>query len=392
MRIAVPIHSFEPGGVERVALRLAERWQAAGHDVTVVLGRDDARRSKAPQLKYRVIPTRFTTAWYETIWMMVCLYRYLRREPADVIFCSGNTYTIVCVVMRLLLRQRCPPIIAKISNDLARRDFPAPVRFCYHLWLRLQGRLIDHMVGLAEPMRAEIIQIMAVAPSRVDIIDDPALSQAELVRLSAIERPRMLRSGVHILSIGRLAAQKNYSLLIAAFAKHCPSDARLTIAGDGSERVKLERLAQKLGVANRVALPGHIDSVSQFLANADIFALSSDYEGVPAVIIEALAAGVPIVATDCCASMASLLGSGRFGVITPTGDADQFGRALNNILEQPYSAPDARNSVHRFTLECASKTYLDAMQQLVDARSAGAETPAKDAAAQVTGNFLRHDV
>ncbi|POA63009.1 glycosyltransferase, partial [Pseudomonas sp. DP16D-R1] len=79
---------------------------------------------------------------------------------------------------------------------------------------------------------------------------------------------------------------------------------------EGPERRALEAQAARLGIAGSVYMPGHVDPLDAWLAEADAFVLSSDYEGVPAVVIEALAAGLPIIATDCCCSMADLLGHG----------------------------------------------------------------------------------
>ena len=150
MRILVPIHSFEPGGVERVALRLARAWHDAGHEVFVLLGRDEgAARGQAPELTYVRHREPISTAWWETLWMIVCLIRFLRRERVDVLFCPGNTYTVVCVAAKLLLPRRCPPVLAKISNDLDSRYLPAIARPFYRVWLHIQGRILDAFVGLA---------------------------------------------------------------------------------------------------------------------------------------------------------------------------------------------------------------------------------------------------
>ncbi len=129
MRIAVPIHSFEPGGVERVALNLCAAWQQAGEEVTVVLGREDgAMRDTAPPLDYAVLPEPVPTAAFETLWMVRVMRRYLARARADVVFASGNTYGIIGVAMKLLLGRHCPPVAIKLSNDLYRRDMMAPYR------------------------------------------------------------------------------------------------------------------------------------------------------------------------------------------------------------------------------------------------------------------------
>src|SRR3954468_9729256 len=129
MRIAIPIHSFEPGGVERVALRLAGHWRDAGHDPIIVLGRSrGACADTAPALAYRVIKEPFPTDRWETIWMIWSFFQFLRKEPVDAVFCPGNTYTVVCVAMKIFFGDRCPPILVKISNDLERGDLPKFIR------------------------------------------------------------------------------------------------------------------------------------------------------------------------------------------------------------------------------------------------------------------------
>lgn len=374
MRIVLPIHSFEPGGVERVALRLAATWQASGEEVTVVLGRDEgpARIAEAERLRYRTYRSFTRTARFETIWMIVCLYRYLRREPADVVFCPGNTYTIVCAATRLLLGRKCPRVVAKVSNDLRRMDLPAPARLAYRAWVRAHPRFIDGFVALAEPMASEIIDEARVDPAKVWVVPDPALTAVEFARLIAVERRPCPSHGAVVLGVGRLVAQKNFALLLQAFAADAGPSDRLVIAGEGPERSRLKRLASRLGISGRTTFAGHCDDIASLLEGADIFALSSDYEGVPAVLIEALAAGLPIVATDCSASIGCLTGFGRDGITVPPGDTDGFGRALRAIRHLPIPSSEGRQRAARFTLELAANGYLAAFDA---APETGAATP-----------------
>lgn len=363
--IVIPIHSFEPGGVERTALALAKAWKDAGAQIEVVLGRTSgAARNDAPVLHYVQRQEPFPTAWCETIWMIYCLWRQLRDRPADLIFCAGNTYAIVAVAMKVLLGKQCPPIIAKISNDLTRRDMILPLRLAHHLWLKIQGWLIDSFIGMAEPSRQEIAAAMGVAPSRVTIIEDPALCPDQLARLLAIRRSREPKWGSKIVAIGRLVPQKNFSLLIRAFANYCWSADRLTIVGDGPERDELNGLARQLGVSNRVEFAGHVSDVTAWLAASDIFVLSSDFEGVPAAVIEALASAMPIVSTDCSVNMSTLLGSGRFGLLVPPRDEAALGAALN--LARTFDVPtnEVRSFASRFTVENAAGRYLDLMKRM----------------------------
>jgi glycosyltransferase involved in cell wall biosynthesis len=360
LAVMVPLHSFAPGGVERVALRLCGAWMAdPGLDVQLVMGRETgAMRAEAPVgLPRHVTPEPFATAAWESLWMMLVLPGHIRRLRPDVIFAAGNSYAVIAVVMKLVLGRRCPPVVLKISNDLERRDMPAPVRWFYHRWLHIQGRLIDHVTGLAEPMRAEIAAYMAMPADRIHIVDDPALGVADLAALGTIAAARPVASGEgrHYVGIGRLARQKNWPLLLAAFARVAGRHDRLTILGEGEERGRIERRAAGLGIADRLALPGH-GAASPVLAAGDVFVLPSDFEGVPAVVIEALAAGLPVVATDCSVSMASLVGG--FGSVVPVGDAAAFGAAM---ARQPPLTPAARTAaaaaMARFTVERAAGAY-----------------------------------
>lgn len=365
MRICIPIHSFEPGGVERVGLRLAERWQAAGHEVAVVLGRDRGpARAQAPVLRYVTRPEPFSTAAWETPWLIWCLWRYLRRNRADVIFCAGNTYTVVCVAMKLLLGRRCPPVLVKISNDLVRPDFPAPVRPLYRLWLRVQGKLLERFVALADPMLPQLIEELGVAAERTVAIPDPALRDDEI---AALPTPRPSdATGRSFLAVARLNRQKNIPLLLEAFARIAGPGDRLTIAGEGPERPRIERRIAQLGLGARVALAGHVADVRPLLDTAHALVLSSYYEGVPAAVVEALAAGRPIATTDCCASMRWLLSDGAFGALAPVDDAAALAAAMERAAAMTAPQAEMHSFSSLFTLGKAAPPYLAEMQALVD--------------------------
>ncbi len=370
MRIAIPIHSFEPGGVERVALRLAGAWQDAGDEVEIVLGRDEgACRPPGSSLTYHTLAQPLPTARWETLWMIWSLWRFLCRNRVDVIFCPGNTYTVVCVAMRLLLARSCPPCLVKISNDLERPDFPRSVRVLYCFWLRLQGLFLDQFVAIGEPMRPQLGEKLKVTHNRTSVIPDPALDEAQITIPSrSPSSPKSTAS--RFLSVGRLVAQKNIGLALEAFAAHGWPNDTLTIAGDGPEYEPLKKLTARLNLDGRVRFVGHTDAVDDLLHEADVFVLSSDYEGVPAVILEALAAGLPIAATDCCASMRWLLQDEAFGVLAPRRDADALGLAMNlaRHLDPPRTAMAGFAS--QFTLRAASAEYRVLMES-VAARHCG---------------------
>jgi glycosyltransferase involved in cell wall biosynthesis len=388
MHVLVPIHAFEPGGVERVALRLAERWRAEGHEVTILLGRDRGPcRDQRPDLAYRRFAEPFPTAAWETLWMMVCLVRYLLRERVDVIFCPGLTYTAPCVAAKLLLGRRCPPVLVKVSNDLARPDIGRLLQRPYRAWLWVQGRLLDRFVAIGPPMRAPVARAFRIEPARVVVLPDPAICQAEIEELS---RPRDQEAdsrpgrGRRFLAVGRLAPQKNFALLLEAFARLASPDDQLVIAGEGPCRGALERQVSRLGVAAQVMMPGHVTDVAQLYRTSDALVLSSDYEGVPGVVIEALAAGLPIAATLCCDSMSWLLGEGRYGALAPCGDAAALAGAMEWACGREMPRAELMAFVSIFTLERAAGDYLVLLGQLCASsarvREEGAMVPVRERA------------
>lgn len=369
LRIAIPIHSFDPGGVERVALNLASEWHDDGHDVTVVLGRSGSGQlASAPPLDYWRIPTRMRTEACRTAWMIHCLYSFLVARRVDVLFCPGNTYAVVGVAMRMLLGRHCPPVALKISNALARDDMSAPMRRGYGAWLRVQGKAFDRLVALSAPMGAEVRALTGAAADRVAVIANPILTGERFARLSR-RSPSVSAWGTHYLAAGRLVPQKNFALALRAFARARRPGDILTIAGEGPERRHLERLAAELGIGGQLRLPGHQGSLDGLLAQADALVLSSDYEGLPGVVVEALAAGLPIVATDCSVSMPALLDHGRQGLLVRVGDEAGLAAALHDVRRFAYDPVRSRAIARRHLVDGAAAEYLAMMRDMRARRS-----------------------
>lgn len=368
MRVLTFLHSFEPGGVERIALRMVRQWRAQGMDAPLFLGRldGDMRGDVGAGLEMICPPGGGpNVARMETLWMIWTLPAVVRRLRPDVLFCAGNTYAVVAVALKILLGRDCPPILLKISNDLDRRDQPGWFRMVYRLWLRIQGRLIDHFVGMEAPMAEEIRDCLGVSADRITIIPDPALSQPLIERLRARPSvPRVEGGGRRFVCIARLTRQKNIALMLRAFARGAQEGDTLSVIGDGPERPALERLARDLGLEPRVRFAGYQPDPVLQLPLFDVLLLSSDYEGVPAVILEALAAGLPIVATDCSRSMPTLLGHGALGRLVPVGDEQALAKAIASVGVSSQDKSLSLIQAERFTIERACDAYRRAMAGL----------------------------
>jgi glycosyltransferase involved in cell wall biosynthesis len=396
MRILTFLHSFEPGGVERVALRLVRQWREVGVDTPLFVGRDDgAMRAGLGEELERHVPRQpaFSVARFETLWMILTLPATIRRLRPDLLFCAGNSYTVVAVAMKLRLGRACPSIVAKISNDLERRDMGWPMRMAYRFWLRLQGRFIDHFVAMAPGLEREVAAYIRPGDAAITVIPNPALSLAQIDRLRSVERPvRRAADGRLFVGIGRLVRQKNFALMIEAFAQAGGPHDRLLILGEGPDRAALGALADRLGVASRVTLAGYVPDPASCLGHADIFLLSSDYEGVPAVLLEALAVGLPVIATESSRAIRPLLDDGALGRIVPAGDRHAFAAAMADAahLTQDAQASLAQASLaqaSRFALETASLAYLRTFAAVVAQPMGGDITPVSMAETGLTPHF-----
>ena len=387
MRILTFLHSFEPGGVERVALRLVRRWRALGVEAPLFLGRDEGalHDELAHDLAF-TLPRK--TGWWsrplETLWMIGRLPAEIRRTRPDILFCSGNTYTVVCVVTKFMMGDECPPILAKISNDLDRPDLPQVVRAFHRLWARIQARHIDAWVVMHPAMRREVEQ--TIGPVQLSVIPDPALTEAQLATLRQW-RPRTdVRPGRRFVAVGRLVSQKNYPLMLQAFAHGAAPTDTLTIYGEGPDRRALEQLSATLGISDRLALPGHVHHAAECLLDRDVLLLSSRYEGVPAALVEGLACGMPIIATDCGAGVRGLMGDYDRVTFVDNDDADAFTNAIRAASAAPTSEAHPSPIPESFTIEAGASDYLAAFATTIRVHSCEVIVHDEPAFAMLSGN------
>jgi glycosyltransferase involved in cell wall biosynthesis len=236
---------------------------------------------------------------------------------------------------------------------LYRRAFP-------HLLRRLYATA-DALVAVSDWVADDLARLARVRRSRVQVIPNPVVHDGLLAqRREGAGHPWLqTRSAPVILSVGRLNGEKNYGDLLRAFARlrreRC---ARLIVLGEGTERAGLERLAADLGVAEDVSFPGFVSNPYGYMARANLLALSSSYEALPTVVIEALACGCPVVATDCPGGMREILDGGRWGQLVPMGDHEAMKDAMLRTLDGPPSPERLKRRAREFHLDRIVDRYL----------------------------------
>ena len=166
-----------------------------------------------------------------------------------------------------------------------------------------------------------------------------------------------------VLAVGRLVKQKNFRLLIEAFADVVSVEsAKLIILGEGGERKRLQRKIQRLKLFKHVQLLGHCENPYSYMSRCDVFVLSSDFEGLPNVLIEALQCGCNIVSTDCPHGPKEILGNGRWGTLVPCGDRE----ALTAAILRSLTLKQSRTRLIERAMEFTPKRVLPHYERLID--------------------------
>lgn len=363
--IAIVMHDFSTGGSERIAIRLANQWAKAGRRVTILCGvaHGPARPLVDPGVSVIGVWPEIRRGPVSRIVLGRALAGCLDMLQPDLVFAPGNFHIPVIGVLGRLLGKARPAIVCKLSNPLRRRERWAPLQALFGAVTRRLLAPVDGIVAMSASLTAEACDVLG----RPDV---------KLIREPNIEagfRPPHdtgRRGERTIVCAGRLVHQKNFELAIEAFARIAPRfDARLLILGEGERRLKLEALVDRLRLNHRVRFAGHLPDIRPALAQARLFLLSSRFEGYPAVLVEALAAGVPVVTTPCSPAIEEIMFEPGFGRIT---DAEPFAlaAAMEELLERPWQPVDAGLLIKRHRTDAVAERYLTYFDALVQARQA----------------------
>ncbi|MEQ7874361.1 glycosyltransferase [Sphingomonas sp. ASV193] len=358
MRIGIVLHDFAFGGTERVAVRLANQWAARGHAVTLFVGQAGGPAGALVDAKVKVIEARprIARAIGSRRRLAKAAAARFDAEPVDALFVPGNFHWPVVAAIDSIDPARRPAIVAQVSSALHKKDRgPAGQRrFAWLARRRLAGA--DALVVLAERTAGEL---RAMLGREAVVIPLPVLDQGA-------PPPCPLPGGDPlVVAAGRFVPQKDFRALVEAFARVRHPGARLAIVGDGPERPLVEARIAELGLADRVALPGYVADIRPWLDAARLFVLSSRHEGYAAVIVEALAAGRPVVTTDCTPAAAELLAAPERGTVVPIGAASALAAAIDAMLDRP--APDGAalaGATAPFGVAAVADAYLELFARL----------------------------
>jgi glycosyltransferase involved in cell wall biosynthesis len=222
----------------------------------------------------------------------------------------------------------------------------------------------DAVVTVSNAAGEDLVQITEISPEKVQTIYNPVVTD-DLKEKAAepVEHPWFQPEAPPvILGAGRLERQKDFETLIRAF-RHVRTDrpARLIILGRGSLKEQLQGLAQSLGVGDDVLLPGFVNNPFTYMARSSVFVLSSRFEGLPGVLIQAMATGCPVVSTDCPSGPREILIDGELGPLVPVGDVEGLARGILETLDDPPDSRFLKDEAERFSDTAAVEAYTQVL-------------------------------
>jgi glycosyltransferase involved in cell wall biosynthesis len=377
--IAIFMYQLTGGGAQRRALVLANALAARGHRVDFVLisAQTRFRDELSPAVRllclespewgglharlHRLLPYR----WVRVYLGMLPLIRYISRERPAVLLSAANRVTLAAVLAWRLAGRPLPLVLRASNYPLANLDLWPPLRGAVRQYLRwLANRIYpdaDAVIAVSDGVAEAIIRLTGLSRARITTIYNPVVDAALLEKTrEPIEHPWFAPGEPPVvLSVGRFRIQKDFPTLIRAFALvRRARPARLMILGDGTQRRALESLVKSLGLGSDVALPGYAENPLPRMRRASVFVLSSAWEGLPGVLIEALAAGCPVVSTDCPSGPSEILDRGAYGPLVPSRDPDALAQAILSVLENPPDRERLRRRAELFSVDVAVDKYL----------------------------------
>ena len=365
LNILLVASSVGGGGAERVAVNLAAEMTALGHDVAIFYW--DEKGDENYELDARITlykpPSRLLPV------RILGLRSLLKKLRVDVVIGIADMANVTAW-LALSRLPNAPPFIASVHSDLRVRDAAMGLSFKTRFLRRLHRQACTHaasVIAVSDGARESLIEYFRLRPGSVIRIYNPVLQDA-----NSLARRFLTGGSVRIIAVGRLTHAKNYPLMIQAIGiliHRLNVDCHLDIYGTGALTSQLQALIDDLDLGAHISLRGFVKNLPEKMAESDVFLQSSSWEGFGNVLVEALYAGLSVVAADCPSGPREVLSDGKFGVLAAAGNPLALATALAEELRNPLPVDESalREHLRQFTTPRITAEYLQVVQKLVHA-------------------------
>lgn len=357
LRVSFFLPDFSAGGTEQVVIQVANAASKKGVRVDLVVSQAKGQFRNRVAESVRIVDLR-SRGKYTSLF---ALAKYLRRTRPKVLYSALNGANLLAVLASKLGGVGTNVVVSMHNHlDAKLKRRPSVLDGIRKRVIRFGFMRATHAVAVSESIRGFLIDVWHLPEDRVSMVPNP-------VDWGSVERAKQIHphhpffdSDVPVVvAVGRLSKQKNFKLLVEAVALASRRrDMRLLIAGEGKCRKELEELVETLGISEIVDLIGFVEDPLSWMNLAAVFALSSDWEGSPLVLIEAMALGKRIVSTDCESGPSELLENYPSGLLSEVGNASLFAAKLVEAFDLPESEFDPRKILAERESCLVSEKYL----------------------------------
>lgn len=350
-RITFLHHRLNTGGVDRVICYLAKGFADAGYDVELLLFCKGGKGEDAlsPLLGAGVTLTHLGDSigsrTKDLIRYLPACGRWLKANPSDCLISSSNNMNWITSIAAKLSGTNAK-VILKATNPIVRKKSKLR-KFTYGRAIKASSRMLALSDAETQILRREFPKL----ENRFDTVINPYVTEAMLAAQPVKTDEKI------VLAIGRFEAQKNFDLLVESFAHVKTPNAKLVILGEGSQKVMCQEIAARLGITERVKMPGFVSDVTAWLQKSSLLAMTSRFEGLPAVVLEALATDCPVMATDCFPAARAILeplnGCGIFESKSP----EDIGADIDRALAQP-NPIGLKTAAERYSIENGIQDHI----------------------------------
>jgi len=364
-RVVLTQYSFGHGGTGRVALHLANGLAEHADVHLIVMMRGGVGQHALESIDAHEVDVHYLlqrkpiSRILGQIIAVPALARKLRALEPDVVVAAGNNSALATASAFRLAFGRRKGLYVKVTNPLLR---PHDGRMAIAIRKLGYARVFSLASGVLALSDAECRVLRTLFPKLTDrfgTVANPYVTPEMLARAAAADPART--GPPLVVAVGRLHHQKQFDQLLRAWARvSCPG-ARLCIVGEGPDRTALEALVSDLGLANRVEMPGYSTDVASWLAKADLFVLSSVFEGLPAVVLEAMAFNCPVISTDCFPAARELVGNAEQCHVVQRGDSEMLAARIDEVLAGRSRPTGLRQIAERYSVAAGVDSHRAAL-------------------------------
>lgn len=360
-RIGIVIYSLAGAGAERVSVNLAQEFLAFGHAVDFVLAQSEGELmgEMPPGSGLHVARSGGARAWRAAI------TQYVDTQSPDVLLAMMEGAGVLSIQAA---RGRDLPVYVVSHIHFSRHCRHASrwkERWLMPLAARWYLSRAAGVIGVSRGVSADIRRTAGLKRDKVHTIYNPILTQEFYRKASEpLDHPWFVseRDWLTVVTVGRLTEQKDHGTLLRAISEVNPQRAvRLVVLGQGDRREELEALVEELGIGQIVEFAGFDPNPYRYITAADLFVLSSRWEGFGNVLVEALACGASVVSTDCPSGPREVLGKGEYGELVPVADSSALARGIVAFAVRETDQKALGRHLEQFRSSSVARTYLETM-------------------------------